>query len=344
MKFLRVFCQIILGLHLVMTGLPKLADPVGTSLLIQEYLGMIHGSWLNPAADFMAMCYGLVETLLGIAVLSGLRYRLTALAAVIFTSLTTLLTLVLVIRGSGTVSSLIAHFSFILMAICMLSQHRKVEPMAAAPVEWTLLGVYAAVLLVFSISAYNSLPRIDYTPFKAGTDFQRANDGEGRVSLVFQADSTEGRAVADEGPLVVSVVWNPLKMDAAGWQEIMLLRERVDRIGVPFRLFATHEGVPEELSDALLTGQESDLRALMRSNGGGVYFYDGGIICKWAAGKMLDGRLEETLGRDPDEALVEFMAAEKTYARVFVAILLISILLMRYICRFNSRKNARSAA
>lgn len=344
MKFLRVLCQILLGLHLVMTGLPKLADPVGTSLLIQEYLGIVHGSALVPAADVMAMLYGLAETLLGIAVLSGLRYRLTAIAAIAFTSLTTLLTLILVIFGSGSIASLVSHCVFILMAVCMLTQHRKVEPMAAAPVEWTLLGIYAAVLLFFSISAYNSLPRIDYTPFKPGTDFQRANDGQGRVSLVFQADSTEGRAVADEGPLVVSVVWDPLKMDSSAWQDIMLLRERVERLEVPFRLFATHEGVPEELSDVLLTGEQSDLRALMRSNGGGVYFYDGGIICKWAAGKMLDGRLEETLERDPDEALVEFMAAEKTYARVFVALLLISILLMRYICRFNSRKNAAQSA
>ena len=50
MKFLRWLCRIAFALTFILSGILKLIDPVGTGLIVKEYLAFMHLGFLSGAA------------------------------------------------------------------------------------------------------------------------------------------------------------------------------------------------------------------------------------------------------------------------------------------------------
>ena len=50
MRFLRALCRILFSLTFIVSGALKLLDPVGTGLIVKEYLDFMHLGSLEPAA------------------------------------------------------------------------------------------------------------------------------------------------------------------------------------------------------------------------------------------------------------------------------------------------------
>ena len=91
----RRFAALLVGIVFLVSGLLKLIDPVGTQLIVQEYAKFFRLPFLMPAAKVLGTLLGLLESLLGIALFTGVLRKHTARCTFILLSFFTLITLVL---------------------------------------------------------------------------------------------------------------------------------------------------------------------------------------------------------------------------------------------------------
>ena len=94
---LRRFCSVLLGMVYFIAGMLKLMDPVGSGLVVDEYLEFLHLGGLSFASKALGVTLALVETLTGAALIAGVWRRQVAALASILTAGFTALTLLLVI-------------------------------------------------------------------------------------------------------------------------------------------------------------------------------------------------------------------------------------------------------
>ena len=73
----RRFAAVLVGIVFLVSGLLKMVDPVGTMLIVTEYLKFFHLQFLLPAAKVIGICFSFLECALGVALITGIarRYR-----------------------------------------------------------------------------------------------------------------------------------------------------------------------------------------------------------------------------------------------------------------------------
>ena len=331
MKLLDYICQFYVGITLIYLGLVKLLDPVGTGLIMCDYLNHLNLAFLAPAATGTGIALSAVATLTGVALIGEIRFpHAAAVSMLIFAAMLSLSVVLLVIHATwGPVGhpKLLRNALLFIMSLFLFLRRGKVVPLGSRLFERGVLAVFAAVLLFVAIDSLRSIPRVDFTPFPLGSAFQRANDGE-----------IHSDPAPSEGPMVAAVAWDAASLGSGEWDDVVALRSRLEQRQVPFRLYSDNPDVPDLFSDVVRIAPRADLIALMRSNGGAVYFYDGGIVTKWPHRDISRSVVDDTLGGDPDEALIAFFSAEKTFGRTLFASLLLAALLVRYFSRFRKKR------
>lgn len=183
MNILQTICRIVAGLVFFLSGFLKAVDPVGGAIKIEEYLRAFHlefFDFLSLPASIILCC---VEFVTGIALLKGMKMRLFSLVALIFISFFSLLTLYSAIFnpvedcgcfGEAVHLSNWATFfkNVVLFAAILFVYLRrdKFEPIAHP--FWETLYTFCYFCLVFTVSliAVVYLPKVDFTPYRAGTD------------------------------------------------------------------------------------------------------------------------------------------------------------------------------
>ena len=91
----RRFCAVLVGLVFFVAGTLKLMDPVGTMLIVREYLNFLHLGFLSGAAMVFAEFFAVAETGLGICLVTGVFRKVTAWCVTGLLGGFTLLTLLL---------------------------------------------------------------------------------------------------------------------------------------------------------------------------------------------------------------------------------------------------------
>ena len=81
---MKRFCGFATGFVFFISGILKLMDPVGTGLIIKEYLEFLHITFLNVAAKPAGIVLALTEALLGAGLITGVWRKVTALATIGF--------------------------------------------------------------------------------------------------------------------------------------------------------------------------------------------------------------------------------------------------------------------
>ena len=89
MKYLVAFSRIFVGILFIISGLIKLNDPVGFSFKLEEYfsIGVLNLPFFEPYALAISIFVVIVEVLLGIFLLIGLKPKFTVwslLAMIVF--------------------------------------------------------------------------------------------------------------------------------------------------------------------------------------------------------------------------------------------------------------------
>ena len=176
---LKRFCGFITGLVFFIGGVLKLMDPVGTGLIMGEYMDFLHLKFLGFAAKPLGTAFALAEAVIGTALITGVWRKATGVAAMAFQGFFTLLTLALVIfnpqMDCGCFGEAIhlTHMETFLknIVLCvLLCAYFFPEKMLGEPKAKKYVTFAAVTTSVVAFMAYSwmYIPLVDYTAYKPG--------------------------------------------------------------------------------------------------------------------------------------------------------------------------------
>lgn len=181
MKGTARFCRLIVGLVLIFSGFVKLLAPVGTSLIIKEYLEVFHMGFLSDGALYIGIGLAFTEFLTGVALLLRLRIRIFAWVALILLALFTPLTLYLAlfnpIEDCGCFGEAIhltnwqTFFKNVILlpfALLIFIFRKKISEFRYPVSEWIFVALFAALALWLPIRTMTVAPLQEFTPYKVG--------------------------------------------------------------------------------------------------------------------------------------------------------------------------------
>ena len=202
MNAFRRICALLVGIVLFLAGFLKLMDPLGASLVVEEYFKFFHVGFLTFASKVVAEILSLLETIIGAALIVCVKPRLTCIAAWIMMAVFTAITAILWFFDPpmdcgcfGQAIHLTHAQSFwknlilcALLAIATLplskfGQTRKSK----------YVGFAIAVITVLFFAAYSlvSIPAMDFTSFAPGAEFMPESVASDRV-LIYEKNGKEG--------------------------------------------------------------------------------------------------------------------------------------------------------
>lgn len=202
---MKRFCGFLAGFVFFVAGVLKLLDPVGTGLIMQEYLEFLHIGFLTPAAKVLGVLLAFVETVVGAALVTGIWREITAIAALAFQGFFTILTLLLVIFNPqmdcgcfGEAIHLTHAQTFIknLVLLALLSAFAFPFKHLGGPKKhkYVSFGIVTVSVMAFAIYSWMYIPLVDYTDFRpavalqAGNAFETANEDMFEAVFLYEKD------------------------------------------------------------------------------------------------------------------------------------------------------------
>ena len=183
MKGSARFCRLIVGLVFIVSGFVKLLAPVGTSLVIKEYLEAFHLGFMAPAALGIGSTRATLEFLTGTALLLRLRIRIFAWVAflllAIFTPLTLYLAVFNPISECGCFGEAIhltnwqtffKNLILLPLALIIFIFRKKISEYRYPGWEWFFTILFLALALYIPIRTLTKAPLQEFTPYKAGSE------------------------------------------------------------------------------------------------------------------------------------------------------------------------------
>ena len=197
----RRFCAFLVGVVFFMSGTLKLMDPVGSGLIMEEYFKFFHVGFLSFAAKSSGTLLAFIETMSGVALITGVWRRFTACVVSVFMAIFTLLTLLLLIFNPamdcgcfGEAVHLTHAQSFLKNVVIDVLIFAAFWPFKSFGrnkrrkyVAFSLVSVAVVALMLYSLLY---IPLIDYTDFKPGVRLAAADvrshaEGEDAYEAVF---------------------------------------------------------------------------------------------------------------------------------------------------------------
>ena len=186
---IRRFCAILIGLVFLASGLLKLLDPVGTGLIVSEYLKFFRMNFLQGAAKGLGMVLSIVEAGTGAALVCGVFRKATAIITSALILFFTIITLILWIANPVMDCGCFGEAIHLTHGETLLKNIALIALALVAFIPFQNFGVprkgkYAAfglaiVSLIFAL-CYNArhLPVIDFTEFAPGTELFASLDND----------------------------------------------------------------------------------------------------------------------------------------------------------------------
>ena len=173
---MKRLCAVILGLVFFVAGTLKLMDPVGTTLIVREYLNFLHLGFLRVLSGTIAETFALTETLLGVCLVTGVFRKVAAWAVSVLLGGFTLLTLLLWILnppmdcGCFGEAIHLTHFqSFVKNIVLMLIAAAAFMPFRdfgkPRSSRYVTFALVVAAVLAFAVYSKMFIPMLELTPF-----------------------------------------------------------------------------------------------------------------------------------------------------------------------------------
>ncbi len=205
----RRFCAVVLGLVFFVAGILKLMDPVGTTLIIREYLNFLHIGFLSGIAGFIAEFFASLETLLGICLITGVFRIVTAWASSILIWGFTLLTLLLWILnpnmdcGCFGEAFHLTHFqSFaknIILCLLALGGFLPYKDLGKPKnSKYVTFALTTAAVIAFAAYSLMFIPMLELTPFNLSSKLEAAeglpdaNEDEYISTFIYEKNGKTG--------------------------------------------------------------------------------------------------------------------------------------------------------
>lgn len=353
MRIIRRISAVIVGFTFFIAGLLKLMDPVGAGLVVDEYLKFLHLGFLRFASNFLGSAAALCETVIGIALITGVWRKVTAWITLgvlgAFTLLTTALVIFNPVMDCGCFGEAVhlTHLQSLIKNLVLLGlwalaylPMRSLEPTRRIKyVSFSIATVSVCLFLLYSVF---SIPMLDFTDYKPGTELSSLENvdwtqSEDIVMLSFSdAQGQYADSLALQGNVIAVSVYSPEKMGPHGWKKLSQLADRAEAEGfTPLVLTAsTPEMITEtvsapELLPYIYFADRKTLLTLNRSNGGASFISDGQIVSKWSVNRLPDEeKLEKLAVTDPIESLVTENHSAKLKFQAFLLYVCAVILLL----------------
>ena len=210
---LKRFCGFVIGFVFFISGILKLMDPVGSGLVMKEYMEFLHIGFLESAAKTFGTSFALLESLIGAALITGVWRKITASIAVGMQTFFTLLTLFLVIlkpemdcgcfgeaihltHGETFIKNLFILASLLIyyIPIKYLGETKKKKY-----ISFTLVSFSTCAFALYSLLY---IPMVDFTDFKPGTKINSNTETADtyEATFVYSKDGKEGRFFLENLP------------------------------------------------------------------------------------------------------------------------------------------------
>ena len=205
MNGFKRICAVLAGAVLFISGVLKLMDPLGTRLIVEEYFKFFHMGFLTFSAAPAGIILALFESVLGCALITGVWRRFSAIASVcllgVFTVITALLWIFNPAMDCGCFGEALhlEHWqSFVknlvllgLWALAFLPFSRLGKPQR---IKYVSFGIGALSVALFSLWSLLSLPLVDFTSLKPGTELVGAwdEDFDDITAAVYEKNGREG--------------------------------------------------------------------------------------------------------------------------------------------------------
>ena len=303
-SFLRRLGAVLLGAVLLFGGLVKLMDPLGSQLVMEAYLRFMHLSFLGFAAGFLSLLFNLLECVLGAALIAGLFPLVAGAASGVLMLFYTVLTLALLIANPsmdcgcfGELVHLTHAQSFIknlvLMGLWALAFFPAKRQVPQRKHRYVAFGIVMLGCLWFMVHSLRSLPAIDLTDLRIGTELS-----DGQIPLLGD-DGEYHDEVLMEGKVLLMTVYDPAELSEKEMDRIYEERSVARAAGIrPVVVYAGEGGI--------YSSDKKTLMSLNRSNGGASLIVDGQVTRKWTNADLPD---EEELtmisAEDPSQLVAE---------------------------------------
>lgn len=186
-------CQLLTGLTFLASALAKANDPLGMTILLQDYLGLmgVHTVWASVPVTIFAVVLLLVEAVLGIGLLLGACKRRTTIGFLVF------ITPMLLITGYNAVTdavpecgcfgsalqmtnmqSFLKDVVLMLVAILLVVKRETMYQLPGRQVRAWVANIAVVTMTILAIWCWRHQPLVDFTPYKVGTDVLSAMMGE----------------------------------------------------------------------------------------------------------------------------------------------------------------------
>ncbi len=335
----------LLGFVFLISGILKLWDPVGTMLIVTEYLKFLHMPGLIPAAKDIGIALPVVECLVGIGLITGVLRKVSALVAYIMLGGFTLLTLAIWIWDApmdcgcfGQAIHLSHAQSFwknVILIVLAVIAFTPFKEFGRAKVRKGVSAVMATLAIIAAAVYSNThLPVVDFTAFNWGSQLFASLDEEAsekafRKAPILSFSNTDGEYCDDlaaTGKVLVFSVYDPKTVNwdlleqhyrTASFTEAMpllLVSARPEDVRLP-------QDIKPYFSDY------KTLITLNRSNGGGAYFYYGELIHKWGVRQFPEDLFGDVAG-DPDALSTRHVTRRRVTAQGFCVALLAILTLL----------------
>lgn len=213
MNGFKRICAAVLGSVLFIAGVLKLMDPVGSQLIVQEYLKFFHLNFLGFASGVLALLFAFFEAVLGAALITGVWRRVVALITLVLLGIFTIVTAILWIANPvmdcgcfGEAVHLEHWQSFVkniillgLWAIAFIPLDKLDKPQK---IKYVSFGIAAISVVLFALFSLLSIPIVDFTDLKPGTELYGAFDEnfDDITAAVYEKDGREGAFTPDCPP------------------------------------------------------------------------------------------------------------------------------------------------
>lgn len=342
MKGYRNWAAKIFGILFFISGIFKLMDPIGTSLIVTEYFKFFKTFSFIPTAWWGGFFLSLSETLLGAAIITGVRKKLCAFFSAAFMIVFSAITLLLWIKNPdmdcgcfGKVIHLTHAQSLIKNVILDMLWVIAFVPMSSlqAPPKDKIVafGISAVGICLFALYFTNSNPAVDYASMYPGSELFRPNDflsEEDPVLSFCTADGEYVDSLAYNGPVIVVSSYDPEKIRRKNWAKIRSLALDAEKQG--FRFLMLMPEIPENLDPIIgmhsYLADRKSLMTLNRSNGGASYILSGMIVKKWEVRNLPD--FYDLISLKEKDPTVLVMEGETGPALAVQAYILITLAIM----------------
>ncbi|MCR5561679.1 MAG: hypothetical protein K6F58_07705 [Bacteroidales bacterium] len=213
MNGFKRICAVIVGSVLFISGVLKIMDPLGTSLIVEDYFRFFHLGFLSGASYVSGLALSLFESVLGVILITGVWRKFAAVASLCLLALFTIITAILWIAGAsfdcgcfGKALHLEHWQSFVknvvllgLWAAAFLPFTNLGEPQK---IKFVSFGIGAASVALFCLWSLLSIPLVDFTSMKPGTEFTGAfnENFDDITAAVYTKDGREGAFTPDCPP------------------------------------------------------------------------------------------------------------------------------------------------